>query len=76
MDRLTHDSITNCKRELDSLEKIALSGELTLNQIAVCIAEISRELSGVFKRKRYDSETFQQKLKLLVRNRKHKEPKP
>ncbi len=66
MDKLTHLSITNCIKELDSLSKLALSGRLSYEELSDCIEQISWELSNVFQRRRYDSDEFQLKLKKLV----------
>ena len=74
MDRLTHISITNCIKELDSLEKLILSEEFTLEEIASWVAQISWELANVFNRTRYDSDEFQHRLKKLIHDRKRKKP--
>lgn len=66
MDRLTHLSLTNCIKELDSLSKLALSGNFSNEQLADYIEQISWELSNVFNRRRYDSDEFQLKLKKLL----------
>lgn len=70
MDRLTHMSITNCVKELDSLEKLILSGEFTLEEISDWIKEVSWNLSGVLMRRRYDSDEFQHRLKVWINKRK------
>ena len=70
MDKLTHISLTNCVKELDSLEKLALSGKYTLEEIASWIAQISWELSKVFNRKRYNSDEFQHRLRKLIQEKK------
>lgn len=66
MDRLTHLSITNCIRELDALEKLAISESFSYEEIASWIAQVSWELSNIFQRKRYDSDEFQYRLKKLI----------
>ncbi len=70
MDKLTHLSLTNCIKELDSLEKLALSEKFTLEEIASWIAQISWELSNVFNRKRYNSDEFQHRLRKLITEKK------
>lgn len=75
MDRLTHISITNCVKELDALEKLVVSGDFSLEEIAGWISQISWELSNVFQRTRYDSDEFQHRLKKLIYDRKRVAPK-
>ena len=70
MDRLTHTSITNCIKELDALEKLVVSGEFTLEQVADWISEVSWNLAQVFRRQRYDSDEFQHILRKLLKERK------
>jgi len=70
MDKLTHISLTNCIKELDSLEKLVLSEKFTLEEIASWISQISWELSNVFNRKRYNSDEFQYRLRKLIKERK------
>ena len=74
MDRLTHISITNCVKELDALEKLIISQDYSLEEIAGWVSQISWELSNVFNRTRYDSDEFQHRLKTLIYNRKKKSP--
>ena len=66
MDRLTHLSITNCIKELDSLSKLALSGKFSYEQLSDWMEQIGWELSNVFQRRRYDSDEFQLKLKKIL----------
>ncbi len=66
MDRLTHISITNCIKELDSLEKLIISEKFSYEEVASWVSQISWELSNVFQRKRYDSDEFQHRLKKLI----------
>ncbi len=66
MDRLTHLSITNCVKELDSLEKLVISGKFSHEEISSWISQISWELSNIFQRIRYDSDEFQHRLKKLL----------
>jgi len=75
MDRLTHISITNCIKELDALEKLVLSGEYSRKQLADWIAQISWEMSNIFRRRRYDSDELQFVLRGLIRKRKQQENK-
>ena len=70
MDKLTHISLTNCIKELDSLEKLVLSEKFTLEEIASWISQISWELSNVFNRKRYNSDEFQYRLRKLIKEKK------
>ena len=70
MDKLTHISLTNCIKELDSLEKLALSEKFTLEEVASWIAQISWELSNIFNRKRYNSDEFQHRLRKLIKENK------
>ena len=70
MDKLTHISLTNCIKELDSLEKLALSEKFTLEEVASWIAQISWELSNIFNRKRYNSDEFQHRLRKLIKEKK------
>lgn len=72
MDRLTHNSITNCIKELDSLEKLTVSGEFTFEQLSDFIKEISWNLSNVFARVPYVSDEFQYRLIKLVQDNKKK----
>ncbi len=75
MDRLTHISITNCIKELDSLEKLIISEKYTHEEVAAWVSQISWELANVFHRKRYDSDEFQYKLKKLIHDNKKKSNK-
>lgn len=69
MDRLTFDSIINCVKELDSLEKIILSEKFSHAEIADWVAEISWNLVHVTGRHRraYKSDEFQHILRKLVK---------
>ena len=75
MDRLTHLSITNCIKELDSLAKLAYSGKFTHEELSDWIEQISWELSNTMQRHRYDSDEFQLKLKKLLLDRKRSDLK-
>lgn len=75
MDRLTHISVTNCIKELDSLEKLVISEEYTHAEIADWISEISWNVANIFRRVRYDSDEFQHRLKKLVQENKRKKNK-
>ncbi len=75
MDRLTHISITNCIKELDSLEKLVGSEQFTYEELATWVSQISWELSNVFNRKRYDSDEFQHRLKKLIHDNKKRSNK-
>jgi hypothetical protein len=75
MDKLTHMSITNCIKEIDALEKLALSERFSYQQIADWLTEISWNLANVFRRRRYDSDEFQHRLKKLIKEKKQEEHK-
>lgn len=66
MDKLTHLSLTNCIKELNSLEALIASENYSHEEIASWVAQISWELSNVFQRVRYDSDEFQFRLRQLV----------
>lgn len=73
MDRLTHMSITNCTKELDALEKLILSERFSYQEVADWVAEIGWNLTNVFRRRRYDSDEFQHRLKKLVKGKKRED---
>lgn len=66
MDRRTYASITNCIKELDSLEKLIVSSRFGYEEIADWVAQISWELSRVFQHRAYNSDEFQLKLSSLI----------
>lgn len=72
MDRLTHISMTNCIKELDALSQLVASGEFSYDELADWIVEISWNLSNVFRRRRYDSDEFQHRLRKLVQDKKRR----
>ena len=74
MDRLTHISITNCIKELDALEKLVLTGDYDVEQVADWISEVSWNLACIFRRQRYNSDEFQHILRKRLKEKKRQEP--
>ena len=75
MDRLTHISLTNAIKEIDALKLLVISGDFSWEEIADFLEEISWNLTGVFDRRRYNSDEFQHRLRGLLEERKRsKEP--
>jgi hypothetical protein len=75
MDKLTHLSITNCIKELDSLAKLAYSSKFTYEELADWIEQVGWELANVMQRRRYDSDEFQLKLKTMLLDKKRNDLK-
>lgn len=75
MDKGTHISVTNCIKELDALSQLVASEKYSMEDVADWIAQISWELSGVFRRRRYNSDEFRLKLRQLVKERKQEKNK-
>jgi len=75
MDKLTHMSITSCIKELDALEKLILSERYSYQEVADWIAEISWNMANIFRRRRYDSDEFQHRLKKLIKEKKREDNK-
>jgi len=76
MDRLTHISVTNCIKELDALSALVSSGEFDSAEVSDWITEISWNLGNVFRRRRYDSDEFQHRLRKLIQDNKRKPTPP
>lgn len=75
MDKLTHMSINNCTKELDALEKLIISERYSYQEVADWVAEISWNLANIFRRRRYNSDEFQHRLKKLVKEKKKEDNK-
>lgn len=75
MDKLTHISLTNCIKELDSLEKLVQTEEYSYEEVAEAIKEISWNLSLIFNRRRYNSDEFQLKLRDHLKSKKKRDNK-
>lgn len=70
MDRLTHISLNNCIKELESLSKLVETEKFSYKQISDFIREITWNLSNVFERRRYNSDEFQFMLQKIIKQKK------
>lgn len=70
MDRLTHDSLLNAIKEIESLKIIIDSNRFSMEEISEFVAEIAWNMSGIMKRRAYKSDEFQCRLRGLLHSAK------
>ena len=70
MDRLTHESLLNAIKELESLKTLVDSNKFSIEEISEFVSEIAWNMSGIVKRRAYKSDEFQCRLRGILHSAK------